>query len=136
MEVIMRRMCGIMVLCVVLATIPWSPSFGQLPPTRHMAPHCESLTSNCAPVYEMGAAGDFVSGVFGIWHLLAIAAANLLRPTHEGSSAINAAFAETWGRGSLEYRLGFVAGIIIYLLLIERMAKKPRKRPDSSSPKR
>ena len=136
MEVIMRRVCGTIVLCVVLTIASCSSGFGQPPDTRHAAPYGETLTSDRAPVYEMSAAGDFVSGVFGIWRLLAIAAANVLRPTHEGSSAINAAFAETWGKGSREYRFGFVAGIIICLVLIERMTKRARKRSGERGTKR
>jgi hypothetical protein len=78
----------------------------------------EPLVLLAAQGNDGSAIGDFIAGIFGTLKLLIVTAQNFLKPSGVGSAAVDRALQETWGQGSGAYRLGFVAGCVIYISLI------------------
>ena len=80
---------------------------------------CSPLTAKAArpalATTEQTGQGNFITGLFGPLVFLVSAPKILFSTTPEGSSLVDALLAQTWGKGTASYRVGFVCGAILLL---------------------
>ena len=77
--------------------------------------------------------GNFFSGLFGPIVFIVSAPGIIFSTSHEGSNLVDSLLAQTWGAGSASYRLGFICGVLILVMVVGGIgsATSPSKKPDS-----